>query len=124
MMLAAQVPMLEARAGQALFGRILGPAAAEPETWRKTRAHFAPRTSSSTPRNNMLDANHNQLQKEKECFEHHQGILEGLTEGLSKLTEKPRSEIDIDTRQDIVNRTRVIGQFIKNVLEYVDNGLV
>jgi len=84
--------------------------------------HFAPQTSSSTPRNNMLDAN--QLQKEKECFEHHQGILEGLTEGLSKLTEKPRSEIDIDTRQDIVNRTRVIGQFIKNVLEYVDNGLV
>ncbi len=44
MMLAAQVPMLEARAGQALLGRILGPAAAEPETWRKTRAHFAPRT--------------------------------------------------------------------------------
>ena len=45
MMLAAQVPMLEARAGQALFGRILGPAAAEPDTWRRTRGHFAPRTS-------------------------------------------------------------------------------
>ena len=44
-MLAAQVPMLEARAGQALFGRILQPAAAEPETWRKTRSNFAPRTS-------------------------------------------------------------------------------
>jgi protease-4 len=44
-MLAAQVPMLEARAGQALFGRILQPAAAEPETWRKTRQNFAPRTS-------------------------------------------------------------------------------
>ena len=44
-MLAAQVPMLEARAGQALFGRILQPAAAEPETWRKTRANFAPRMS-------------------------------------------------------------------------------
>lgn len=49
-MLAAQVPMLEARAGQALFGRFLqeagrGPAAAEPETWRKARQNFAPRTS-------------------------------------------------------------------------------
>jgi protease-4 len=44
-MLAAQVPMLEARAGQALFGRILSPAAAEPETWRKARGNFAPRTS-------------------------------------------------------------------------------
>lgn len=45
MILAAQVPMLEARAGQALFGRVLGPAAAEPESWRKVRANFAPRTS-------------------------------------------------------------------------------
>lgn len=42
--LATQVPMLEARAGQALYRRFLGPSAAEPETWRKTRAHFAPRT--------------------------------------------------------------------------------
>lgn len=45
MILAAQVPMLEARAGQALFGRFLGPTAAEPESWRKVRANFAPRTS-------------------------------------------------------------------------------
>jgi hypothetical protein len=45
MMLAAQVPMLEARAGQALFSRILGPAAAEPESWRKVRQNFAPRAS-------------------------------------------------------------------------------
>jgi len=43
-MLAAQVPMLEARAGQALFRRFIEPAAAEPETWRKARGHFAPRT--------------------------------------------------------------------------------
>ncbi|MBX3744157.1 MAG: S49 family peptidase [Verrucomicrobiae bacterium] len=44
-MLAAQVPMLEARAGQALFTRILGPAAAEPDSWRKVRQNFAPRTT-------------------------------------------------------------------------------
>ncbi len=36
--------MLEARA-QALFGRFLQPAAAEPDTWRKVRQNFAPRTS-------------------------------------------------------------------------------
>ena len=53
----------------------------------------------------------------QEVFEHHQGILEGLTEGLSKVTELPRAEMD---PQDIINRTRVIGQFIKNLLESVE----
>lgn len=62
------------------------------------------------------------LKREKECFEHHQGILEGLTEDLSKVTEtKDVREID---QTDVINRTRVIGQFIKNVLEYVDSGMV
>ena len=37
--------MLEARAGQALMSRFLQPASAEPDTWRKARTHFAPRTS-------------------------------------------------------------------------------
>lgn len=56
------------------------------------------------------------LKKMQECFESHQGTLEGLTEGLSMATEKPFDEID---RQDVVNRTRAIGAFIKNVLAYV-----
>jgi signal peptide peptidase SppA len=43
-MLAAQVPMIEVRAGQALLNRLLQPTAAEPETWKKTRQAFAPRT--------------------------------------------------------------------------------
>jgi len=43
--LASQVPLIEARAGQALFSGLLAPAAAEPDSWRKTRGHFAPRTS-------------------------------------------------------------------------------
>ena len=33
-MLAAQVPMIEVRAGQALLNRLLQPTAAEPETWK------------------------------------------------------------------------------------------
>lgn len=37
--------MLEARVGQALLARILGPAAAEPESWRKVRQNFAPRAT-------------------------------------------------------------------------------
>ena len=37
--------MLEARAGQALFGRLLQPAAAEPESWGKVRQAFAPKVS-------------------------------------------------------------------------------
>lgn len=56
----------------------------------------------------------------KECFEFHQGTLEGLTEGLSKATEMALEDID---QQDVVNRTRAIGEFIKNVLAHVDNGM-
>ena len=67
-------------------------------------------------------ANNPSLKLQKECFENHQGILEKMTEDLSKVTENPvLASID---QQDVINRTRVIGQFIKNVLEYVDNGMV
>eukprot|EP00539_Tryblionella_compressa_P008195 CAMPEP_0178764290 /NCGR_PEP_ID=MMETSP0744-20121128/17709_1 /TAXON_ID=913974 /ORGANISM="Nitzschia punctata, Strain CCMP561" /LENGTH=554 /DNA_ID=CAMNT_0020419449 /DNA_START=48 /DNA_END=1712 /DNA_ORIENTATION=- len=68
-----------------------------------------------------FDNNPSVSKLQKECFENHQGILERLTEGLSKATELPRKEMD---PQDITNRTRVIGQFIGNVLKYVDNGMV
>ncbi|KAL3910463.1 MAG: hypothetical protein SGILL_007676 [Bacillariaceae sp.] len=57
---------------------------------------------------------------QKECFEQHQGILEGMTEGLSKIAEMPRTKMN---RQDVVNRTRAIQQFIKNVCEYVAEGM-
>ncbi|KAL3937714.1 MAG: hypothetical protein SGARI_002012 [Bacillariaceae sp.] len=57
---------------------------------------------------------------QKDCFEQHQGILEGMTEGLSKITEMSKDKMD---RQDVVNRTRAIQQFIKNVCEYVEEGM-
>lgn len=37
--------MIEARAGQALFSRLLGPAAAEPDSWGKVRQAFAPKAT-------------------------------------------------------------------------------
>ena len=45
MMLATQVPLLEARAGEALFARWLQPVSAEPESWRKTRQALAPKVT-------------------------------------------------------------------------------
>eukprot|EP00594_Rhizosolenia_setigera_P014635 CAMPEP_0178956058 /NCGR_PEP_ID=MMETSP0789-20121207/9993_1 /TAXON_ID=3005 /ORGANISM="Rhizosolenia setigera, Strain CCMP 1694" /LENGTH=542 /DNA_ID=CAMNT_0020637845 /DNA_START=103 /DNA_END=1731 /DNA_ORIENTATION=- len=56
----------------------------------------------------------------KDKFEHHQEMLERFTEDLSELSEKPMQEID---RTDVVNRTRVVKMYIKNILEYVDNGM-
>ena len=43
--LATQIPMIEARAGQALLGRLFQPQTAEPDSWRKARQTFAPKTS-------------------------------------------------------------------------------
>jgi len=57
---------------------------------------------------------------QKERFEHHQEMLEKFTENLSELSEKPLAEMD---RTDVVNQTRVVDRFIKNVLQYVDNGM-
>jgi hypothetical protein len=86
-----------------------------------------------------------QLKTERNCFEHHQGILEGLTENLSKIcetnlnlettstistansnnkeSESPESISMDDIIQDIANQTRSIKVFTENVLGYVDNGL-
>mmetsp|Transcript_110043 Transcript_110043/g.318120 ORF Transcript_110043/g.318120 Transcript_110043/m.318120 type:complete len:496 (-) Transcript_110043:110-1597(-) len=57
---------------------------------------------------------------QKERFEHHQEMLERFTEVLSELSEKPLNEMD---RTDVVNQTRVVDRFVKNILQYVDDGL-
>lgn len=57
---------------------------------------------------------------QKERFEHHQEMLERFTENLSELSEKPLNEMD---RTDVVNQTRVVDRFMKNVLRYVEDGL-
>jgi ariadne-1 len=79
--------------------------------------HFLPTRSDTTAAATIMS---DELKRQKECYEQHQGILEGLTEGLSKLTE---SSHDTMCLQDVANRTRVIGQFIKNVLEFVADGM-
>jgi len=57
---------------------------------------------------------------QKECFEYHQEMLERFTENLSELSEKPLAEMD---RTDVVNQTRVVDRFMKNILKYVDDGM-
>jgi capsid assembly protease len=44
-MLAAQVPMIEGRAAQVIFQRMLQPLTAEPDSWKKARQAFAPKAT-------------------------------------------------------------------------------
>ena len=57
---------------------------------------------------------------EKSLFEHLQEQLERSTEQLQELTEAPLEKI---SRQDVVNFTRATQQFLKNLLEGMDEGL-
>lgn len=61
-----------------------------------------------------------QQSKQREHFEHHQEMLERFTENLSELSEKPLHEMD---RTDVVNQTRVVDRFMKNILKYVEDGM-
>jgi len=61
-----------------------------------------------------------QFEMQKQRFEHHQEMLERFTETLSELSEKPLAEMD---RTDVVNKTRVVDQFMKNILKYVGDGM-
>jgi ariadne-1 len=58
--------------------------------------------------------------KKKERFEHHQEMLEKFTESLSEQTELPISEMN---RTDVINQTRVVDKFMKNILSYVEDGM-
>jgi len=55
---------------------------------------------------------------DKEQFEYHQEMLERFTECLSELVEKPLKEIN---RESVVNQTRVVNNFMKNILKYVED---
>jgi len=57
---------------------------------------------------------------QKERFEYHQEMLEKFTENLSGLSEKPLAEMD---RTNVVNQTRVVHLFMKNILKYVEDGM-
>jgi len=56
----------------------------------------------------------------KTRFEYHQEMLERFTEHLSELSEKPIQEMN---RTDVVNSTRVVNNFMKNILKYVEEGM-
>ena len=57
---------------------------------------------------------------QRERFEHHQEMLERFTEALSELSEKPIHEMN---RTNMVNQTRVVDRFMKNILKYVEDGM-
>jgi len=57
---------------------------------------------------------------QKERFEYHQEMLEKFTENLSEVTEKPLGEMN---KADVRNQTRVVNMFMKNILQYVDDGM-
>ncbi|GKY92245.1 hypothetical protein MPSEU_000195700 [Mayamaea pseudoterrestris] len=57
---------------------------------------------------------------QRDRFEHHQEMLERFTENLSELSEKPIAKMD---RKDVVNQTRVVERFMKNILKYVEDGM-
>ena len=58
--------------------------------------------------------------QKRDRFEHHQEMLERFTENLSELSEKPIEEMN---RTDVVNQTRVVDRFVKNILKYVEDGM-
>jgi ariadne-1 len=57
---------------------------------------------------------------EKRLFEHLQEQLERSTEQLQELTEAP---LEMVSRGDVINFTRATMQFLKNLLEGMDEGL-
>lgn len=60
------------------------------------------------------------IEMQKDRFEHHQEMLERFTENLHEMTEKKIEEID---RVSVVNQTRVVDLFMKNILRYVEDGM-
>jgi len=64
------------------------------------------------------DGEVNMAKMQKDQFEYHQEMLERFTENLSELVEKPLKEIN---RESVVNQTRVVNNFMKNILKYVED---
>lgn len=58
--------------------------------------------------------------REKTLFEDLQAQLEGRTEALAELTERPPASMD---RAEVVNQTRVTQGFLRELLQGVEEGL-
>jgi len=67
----------------------------------------------------MTEEKNTDMQKER--FEHNQELLERFTENLSELSEQ---SLDVMNRTLVVNQTRVVGNFMRNILSYVENDMV
>ena len=61
-----------------------------------------------------------QAKMQRERFEYHQEMLERFTEILSEHSEKSLEHMN---RTEVVNQTRVVANFLKNILKYVEDGM-
>ena len=61
-----------------------------------------------------------QAKMQRERFEYHQEMLERFTELLSELSEKSLEQMN---RTEVVNQTRVVANFLKNIHKYVEDGM-
>jgi len=82
-----------------------------------TSSGMAAESIDGTNKSTSIDSNV-QAKMLKDQFENHQEMLERFTENLSELVEKPLKEI---VREAVVNQTRVVNQFMKNILKYVED---
>jgi ariadne-1 len=65
-------------------------------------------------------SNEQEKQMQRQRFEYHQEMLERFTEKLSELSEKSLATMN---RTEVVNQTRVVDCFTKNILKYVEDGM-
>ena len=69
---------------------------------------------------NSSNQNKEVTAQKKMQFEYHQEMLERFTETLSDFVEKPLLEIE---KTNVVNMTRVVKTFMKNIIQYVEDGM-
>jgi ariadne-1 len=69
---------------------------------------------------NSSNQNKEVTAQKKMQFEYHQEMLERFTETLSEFVEKPLLEIE---KTNVVNMTRVVKTFMKNIIQYVEDGM-
>mmetsp|Transcript_4443 Transcript_4443/g.5437 ORF Transcript_4443/g.5437 Transcript_4443/m.5437 type:complete len:602 (-) Transcript_4443:808-2613(-) len=96
-------------------------ASAPVENAQKPKGRGSKKTAEKTAEPEVTLTLDEQMKKmRKERFEYHQEMLERFTENLSEMVEKNLKAID---RTEVVNQTRVVKNFMKKILEYVENGM-
>jgi len=116
------------------------------DTWTNFRVFHAPRHGDGGTNlendgvarqiNTTIKIEEEVALRQKEVFEYHQTMLERFTDTLSEMVEKPEGDIDRNgiinkvksveiinkvKSVEIINKTRIVDQYMKNILQYVDD---